>query len=431
LPGYTLQDGLTLKNRLGATNHEALEAAETDYVRNRLWDFTSAQGPKGQFDAAHLKAIHHHLFQDVYEWAGRTRDERVMLSDGTIASEPVLRKVDGQPFMQGPLIADTLERITGKLRDENYLRGLGREDFANRAAALMVDLNGVHPFREGNGRTQRVFITELAREAGHRLDFSVATRERLVQASIAGNENADPSMMQRLFNEVSDPVRVAALDKAIASLNQHGFDWNNHYVATTEPGHKVDVCLAGVASDQFMARTKTAILIGQFRDLPEPRPQSGQNFTLAPTSWDDERSAVINSAPEDSTEYLKVTEPEHKANYACKLCIWDKKLYGESFRLPDSWFRTPDDLLAHIQAEHPQSNWLSKDKPSWPGVLEDAQACAEGYLVCYHAFEPDIFSFTCYRCNATTINIEDLTNLYCLSCGHRFESYYTAPPWRH
>jgi fido (protein-threonine AMPylation protein) len=50
------------------------------------------QGPKGEFDTAYLKAIHRHLFQDVYEWAGRTRDDRVMLSDGTIASEPVLRK---------------------------------------------------------------------------------------------------------------------------------------------------------------------------------------------------------------------------------------------------------------------------------------------------------------------------------------------------
>jgi cell filamentation protein len=189
-----------------------LAAAETDYVKNRLWDVTSVQRPKGGFEVAHLKAIHRHIFQDVYEWAGRTRDERVKLSDGTIASEPVLRKVHGEPFMQGPLIADTLERIAGKLRDdESYLRGLSREEFSNRAAVFVVDLNGVHPFREGNGRTQRVFISELAQEAGHKLDFSCVTRERMIQASITGNEKNDPAMMQRLFNEISDPVRVAAL----------------------------------------------------------------------------------------------------------------------------------------------------------------------------------------------------------------------------
>jgi len=287
LPGYTLQDGLTLKNKLGATNHQALEAREGDYITRRLLTFGSGQGPKGGFDAAHLKAIHRHLFQDVYEWAGRTRDERVKLSDGTIATEPVLRKVDGRPFMQGPLIAGTLERIIGKLHAENCLRRLGREEFSTRAAVLMVELNGVHPFREGNGRTQRVFITELAQEAGHKLDFSVVTRERMIQASIAGNEKNDPAMMQRLFNEISNPLRVAALNKAIASLSRHNFDWNNHYIATTEPSHEVDVRLAGVAGDQFMARTKTAILIGQSRDLPEPRPESGQDFTFVPTSWGD------------------------------------------------------------------------------------------------------------------------------------------------
>ena len=137
MPGYTLQDRSTLKNKLGATSHAALEAAEADYIRNRLWDFTSGQGPKGGFDVTHLKVIHGHLFQDVYEWAGRTRDERVLLSDGTIASEPVLRKVDGEPFMQGSQIAETLKRITGKVRDENNLRGLSRQEFSNRAAALM------------------------------------------------------------------------------------------------------------------------------------------------------------------------------------------------------------------------------------------------------------------------------------------------------
>ncbi len=214
------------------------------------------------------------------------------MSDGTIASEPILRKFDGAPFMPGRLIADTLERITGELRVETYLRGLSREEFSNRAAALMVELNGVHPFREGNGRTQRVFITELAQEAGHKLDFSCVTRERMIQASIAGNEKNDPAMMRRLFNEISDPVRVAALNKAIGSLEQHGFAWNNHYIATTEPGHKVDVRLAGVAGEQFMARTKTAILIAQTRDLPEPRPEREHDFTLAPASWSEDGRAI-------------------------------------------------------------------------------------------------------------------------------------------
>ena len=171
------------------------------------------------------------------------------------------------------------------MRDENYLRSLGREEFAVRAAAVMVDLNEVHPFREGNGRTQRVFMGQLARNAGYPLDFSVVSRERMIHASIAGNEKSDPGVMSRLFNEISNPAHVAALKKAIAGLEKHGFPWNDRYIATLEPGHQVDVRLAGVAGEQFMARTETAILIGQTRDLPEPQLERGRNFVFVPTSW--------------------------------------------------------------------------------------------------------------------------------------------------
>jgi cell filamentation protein len=151
-------------------------------------EIASGCSPSGRFNAEHLKAMLRHLFQDVYEWAGRTRDEQVALSDGTVATEPLLRKADGQPFLPGPRIPGALKRFGAVLWQSNYLRGLSREAFAERAADIMVDTNGVHPFREGNGRTQRVFIRELAQQAGHELDFSVVTRERMIQASIAGNE---------------------------------------------------------------------------------------------------------------------------------------------------------------------------------------------------------------------------------------------------
>jgi cell filamentation protein len=285
LPGYTLRDGLTLKNKFGLGTHEALEIAETRCVTYRLLEIPAGEGPAGKFDAEHLKAIHRHLFQDVYEWAVHTRDECVALSDGTIATEPVLRKIDGEPFMEGPHIAEALDRISRRLSDENYLRDLTREQFASRAADAMVELNAVHPFREGNGRTQRVFLEALAHEAGHRLDFSVVSRERMIQASIAGNESGDPSMMHRLFTEITDAERVAALTKAIAALEQHGFAWNDRYIATAEPGHKVDVRLAGISGDRFMARTPAVILIGKTSDLPQRRPDQGQEFTLMPSEW--------------------------------------------------------------------------------------------------------------------------------------------------
>ena len=78
--------------------------------------------------------IHRHLFQDVYEWAGHSRDEPVKLADGAVASEPLLRKVDGGAFLDGAAVAQALDQVAKTIRNTNYLRGLPREQFAARAA---------------------------------------------------------------------------------------------------------------------------------------------------------------------------------------------------------------------------------------------------------------------------------------------------------
>jgi hypothetical protein len=106
-----------------------------------------------------------------------------------------------------------------------------------------------------NGRTQRVFMRSLAQEAGYSLDFSVVSRERMIKASIAGNEKSHPGMMSRLLNDIGHPARVAALKKAIEGLEKHGFSWT---VTSMEPGYKVDVRRAGVAGERSMARSEFA-----------------------------------------------------------------------------------------------------------------------------------------------------------------------------
>jgi cell filamentation protein len=153
VPNYTYSDDpdSPVKNKLGATTHAELEKLEAKYVFARDSEIDLGFGPKGQFDAEHLKAFHRHLFQDVHERAGHTRDEKVSLSDGTVATEPMLRKVDGNPFMPGPLIPHALERITTALRESNYLRGLSRGEFAPRAADIMIEINVFIPSAKGTG----------------------------------------------------------------------------------------------------------------------------------------------------------------------------------------------------------------------------------------------------------------------------------------
>ncbi|MDX0594624.1 hypothetical protein GOD17_05315 [Sinorhizobium medicae] len=82
---FTLADGLTLKNKLGAATHDQLEQLEHPKLAQRLIELYEGRGPEPTFDTAHLQALHKHLFQDVFEWAGHLRHQPFTFEDGTQA----------------------------------------------------------------------------------------------------------------------------------------------------------------------------------------------------------------------------------------------------------------------------------------------------------------------------------------------------------
>lgn len=99
-------------------------------------------------DAQELQGLHRHLFQDVYDWAGEYRiiDMRIM---------------NGQHFAPCTSISFGISHLMNNLSEQDFLRGLPREDFLSRLTEFYDLLNYIHPIREGNGRTQRVFGPEL------------------------------------------------------------------------------------------------------------------------------------------------------------------------------------------------------------------------------------------------------------------------------
>jgi len=123
----------------------------------------------GAFDARHLAAIHHHIFQDVYEWAGEFRTVNISKS--------------GDPFAFSEHIVSSLDRTFAELRSEWRLRGTDLEGFAKRGAHYLGEINAIHPFREGNGRAQREFIRQLAVPNGWTLDWTRVSQEQMVEAS--------------------------------------------------------------------------------------------------------------------------------------------------------------------------------------------------------------------------------------------------------
>lgn len=127
--------------------------------------------PTGQLDVDHYRAIHRHLFQDVYAWAGRDRQVRTHKGETTFCF----------PENIGP----EMRRLFNDLARNNHLCGLDLSSFARGAAKFIGELNAIHPFREGNGRAQQTFLVMLAEQAGHVIDLGRVRRGPYLRAMIS------------------------------------------------------------------------------------------------------------------------------------------------------------------------------------------------------------------------------------------------------
>jgi cell filamentation protein len=142
---YLYPGTFVLRNRLGITDPVFLEKQERALVVLR-----SRRGvPRGDFDLAHLRAIHRHLFQDIYDWAGELRTVEISKGD--------------QQFQFRQFIPTGKADVHRRLVRSRFLRGLPAAGFAGQAAVIVGDINYIHPFREGNGRTQLQYLKQLAK----------------------------------------------------------------------------------------------------------------------------------------------------------------------------------------------------------------------------------------------------------------------------
>jgi cell filamentation protein len=248
-----------LRNIPGIRSAKDLVAFETLNSGARMYELR-LQPITGDFNTQHLKAIHKYVFQDVYPWAGHFRT--TMPGKAQFIGGPVTY------FAPPRLLEYEAQRIVDELHRANFLRGLSRSDFARKAAQLLADLNKLHPFREGNGRTQRIFVGALARQTGHAVQFDVVSQERMVRASILAT-SGDSAMMIRLFQEITDPDRIQPLRRAIEFLVANRFPWNSTYIATATPGQEYAGRLAGRDGAAFMMRTDSdQIIVGRQADIP-------------------------------------------------------------------------------------------------------------------------------------------------------------------
>lgn len=133
--------------------------------------------PPGRFSVRHYKNLHKHIFQDVYAWAGKLRSVRITKDNST--------------FCYPENIENEMTNLFNRLRKDRYLKGLDRSAFADKAAHLLAELNAIHPFREGNGRTQLAFLTLLSIEAGHPIDTERMNPKDVMNAMITSFGGAE------------------------------------------------------------------------------------------------------------------------------------------------------------------------------------------------------------------------------------------------
>ena len=179
---YCYPNSRVLKNKLGIRDFDALYDRERDLSSVREWELL--HNPiRGSFNFEHLKRIHGYLFQDIYDWAGEVR--MVDIAKGNL-------------FCRCFAIESEAERIFGELRAEKYLRDLAAGEFAKRLAYYLAEINALHPFREGNGRTQREFIRQLAYQNNYFVSFVGIKKDEMVEASKASFK-LDYGPMERLI----------------------------------------------------------------------------------------------------------------------------------------------------------------------------------------------------------------------------------------
>ena len=127
--------------------------------------------PEGSFDPKHYCSVHRHLFQDVYEWAGQCR--KVRTAKG------------GNWFCYPEHISNEMARVFKMLENPSFSPGSTVDSFVGVAADFLGELNAVHPFREGNGRSQLSFLHLVGIRAEHPFAFGRIQREAFMPAMIA------------------------------------------------------------------------------------------------------------------------------------------------------------------------------------------------------------------------------------------------------
>lgn len=188
---YCYPNSQVLINKLNIRDANLLTEREreiTSIALQELLEFPI----QGNFNVAHLKAINKAIFQDIYPWAGEFRTVNIS---------------KGSSFCSWPFIEDNANTLFNELKQEDYLQKTDVLRLYQRLAYYFSEINAIHPFSEGNGRTQRVFLEYLANTLGYTLQFSLISPNQMLEASVEsfiGNLNPLEDLFCKILQTLQD-----------------------------------------------------------------------------------------------------------------------------------------------------------------------------------------------------------------------------------
>ena len=178
---YVYKGTQCLKNRLGLRDPSQLADFEVEISTLRAEEPL----PQGRFSPRHYRRIHWHLFRDVYRWAGHYR---------------TIRTGKGSNWFCYPEhIPREMNKLFPRLRAPEFRLGVTERAFLDSVTEFLADLNAIHPFRDGNGRTQLAFVDLLAFHAQWPLDFSKIRQETFISAMIESFGGSTASLRRELM----------------------------------------------------------------------------------------------------------------------------------------------------------------------------------------------------------------------------------------
>lgn len=186
---YCYEDSNTLINKLEIKDIKKLQEYEAKVTAVKLLSLRQ-KGITGDFDIEHLVNIHIYLFEDIYPFAGKFRKENIAKGEFR--------------FAEWEFIDEELIKLLDNLKTEDYLQGTTKEKLAEKLAYYNSELNVLHPFREGNGRTIREFIRQLALKNGYALNLKKVSPKRTLYASI--KSIIDIEDLTQIYNECLERI---------------------------------------------------------------------------------------------------------------------------------------------------------------------------------------------------------------------------------